>query len=101
MTMGDQADALGCSITYISSIETGRLSPSEEYLQKFSHWLDLSPQEHRALLGRTRNNVISFPKFITNNSASMRLFRKISKMNPCDIRKFKKRDYEVADDGRL
>jgi hypothetical protein len=38
------------------------------------------------------------PKFITKNSASMRLFRKISKMAPSDIREFSKQHREVRDD---
>jgi transcriptional regulator with XRE-family HTH domain len=97
LTMGEQADALACTIPHISAVETGRLAPSEEYLDKFSDWLQLDSGERRILLSRTNSNVIPLPKFITNNSASMRLFRKISKMAPCDIREFSKHR-EVRDD---
>jgi hypothetical protein len=96
--MGDQATALACSIPQISAIETGRLAPTADYLRKLSDWLQLDSGECRVLLSRTTGNVIPFPKIITNNSASMRLFRKISKMAPSDIRKFSKQHREVRDD---
>jgi transcriptional regulator with XRE-family HTH domain len=100
-TMGDQADAFICSTYFISSIETGRQQPSDEYIQNFRVWLHLTDREHNDLVGRLRSNVVKFPKFTTTNSASMRLFRKISKMNPGEIRKFRKISYEAKDDGRL
>jgi hypothetical protein len=99
--MGDQADAFACPIHAISSIETGREQPSDEYMRRFSTWLHLTDQEHEDLVRRIRSNVVKFPKLATTNSPSMRLFRKISKMKPSEIRKFRKDNCEVKDDGRL
>ncbi|MGP0090600.1 MAG: helix-turn-helix domain-containing protein [Xanthobacteraceae bacterium] len=102
-TMGDQADVLRCEINYISSVETGRLLPTEQYLRALRSWLNLSAQEYTELLKRTRASVIQFPtsKHVAKNSSSMRLFRKISRMNPGEIRNIrKKQPDEAKTDGR-
>lgn len=100
-TMGDQAKAFGCEVHYISSIETGRIAPSTEYLDKIRIWLRLDVKEFAALKRRAKPNIINLaPIFSTsNNSSSMRLFRKISQLNPNQIRKFRaKIEGEIEDD---
>jgi hypothetical protein len=100
-TMGEQSDYMACPTYVISSIETGRQHPSDEYIDSFRAWLHLTDREHSDLVVRLRSNIVKFPKFTTTNSASMRLFRKISRMNPGEIRKFRKINDEAKDDGRL
>lgn len=101
-TMGDQARALGCNAYEISSIETGQTEPTAEYLKKLSDWLDLDDAQYKALLKRSENNVIDMrQRFSTSNkSTSMRLFRKISKMDPTQIREFRKKIHGEADNDR-
>jgi len=99
--MGDQADALGYAVHQISSIEIGKTLPSEEYIEKLSNWLNLNEQTRKELKKRAQSNVINFPirNSTANNSSSMRLFRRISKLDPNQIRDFRKKlDEEVGDD---
>jgi hypothetical protein len=61
----------------------------------------LDEDEYRDLKKKIRSNVIELNrvKALGNNSRSMRLFRKISQMNPDEIRDFKKPpEYEVRND---
>jgi transcriptional regulator with XRE-family HTH domain len=90
--MADQARVFGCEVQYISSIESGKIDPTEDYIEKFRAWLDISRIEYQLLVRRGKSNVISLtPRFSTrNNSTSMRLFRKVSKLDPNQIRAFKK-----------
>jgi transcriptional regulator with XRE-family HTH domain len=99
--MGAQAEALGCEVHEISSIETGRIAPSGEYLEKFRRWLNLNDRQFDELKKRAHNNVIDFRTrgSVTNNSTAMRLFRRISKMRSNQIRRYRKKiDDEVHDD---
>lgn len=100
-TMGDQAKALSCDVHHISSIETAKLTPNSEYLEKIRQWLLLDDKEFAILKRRTKSNIVNMkPVFSTsNNSTSMRLFQKISKLEPDQIRKFRtKIEGEVEDD---
>jgi transcriptional regulator with XRE-family HTH domain len=92
-TMGDQADYFGCPIHLISAIEVGKEAPPHAYLEKFSQWLNLNEEQNRELVKRAPTNIIQFPTrgSVSNNSRSMRLFRKISKMDPSQIRGFRKK----------
>jgi transcriptional regulator with XRE-family HTH domain len=92
-TMGDQARALQCEVHEISAIESGRVAPSEEYVQDFRNWLGADDTDHYLLLKRGKSNVVGFnPTFSTkNNSTSMRLFRKVSKLDANQIRAFRKK----------
>lgn len=92
-SIGDQADAFACQPHEISAVETGKTLAPDLYAQKFVDWLGLNDQEKRDLLKRIDSNVISFPgpKGGGDKSTSMRLFRKISKMNPSEIRGIKKK----------
>jgi hypothetical protein len=101
-TMGDQAEAFGCAIHFISSIETGKVPLPENYVERFRDWLNLSADQYRDLVKRRHNNVINLQivRFTRDNSKSMRLFRKISKMSPGQIRNFRKKPQgEAKDDG--
>jgi transcriptional regulator with XRE-family HTH domain len=90
LTMGDQARAFDCPIHSISSIEAGRETPTDKYIERFRKWLDLDETQYSDLIKRTRSNVVELrrKRSYTNNSTSMRLFRKISKMSPDQIRSF-------------
>ena len=92
LTMGEQARHMNCSVHEISSIECGQRTPSDEYLLSFRELVGLDEDEYRDLKKRIRSNVIELNrvKALGNNSRSMRLFRKISQMNPDEIRGFKK-----------
>lgn len=89
-TMGDQAKHMGCSVSEISLIECGSRTPSETYLAKFREWTQLDDDEFTDLKRRIRSNVVELnrTKTLGENGRSMRLFRKISKMNPDQIRAF-------------
>jgi transcriptional regulator with XRE-family HTH domain len=89
-SIGEQADVFGCEPYEISSIETGKVPIPPSYLKIFVGWLGLSEQDARELGRRIDSNVIAFPHPKGgDNSRSMRLFRKISKMNPNEIRGIK------------
>jgi transcriptional regulator with XRE-family HTH domain len=92
-SMGDQGDQLGCAVHYISSIETGRIAPSMDYIEKFRTWLNLSDSQYQEAVKRSRGNVVSLQDraSLSNNCTSMRLFRKISKMDSDQIRKLGKK----------
>ena len=86
-TMAAQSDALGQDVTEISAIETGRVLPSEDYVRRFCDWLDVAPVQRAEFAKRVPHttNVIVFPRN-GNTSSTIRLFRKISKMTPTEIR---------------
>jgi transcriptional regulator with XRE-family HTH domain len=103
-TMGDQAEALQCDVCYISAVETGRTPPSDEYVEKFGRWLNLEDSQYQTLKKRSKATVIDMRhRFSTSNrSNSMRLFRKISKMDPSQIRNFRRKiEGEAENDRRL
>jgi transcriptional regulator with XRE-family HTH domain len=93
MTIGDQADAFGAEPHEISAIETGRSPLSSQYSQKLVDWLRLNDQEKMELLKKVENNVVAFPRNTASGdkTSAMRLFRKISKMKPGEIRRFSKK----------
>jgi transcriptional regulator with XRE-family HTH domain len=92
VTMGDQAKHIGCLVNEISSIECGARTPSDSYLERFRDWMKLDDDEFRDLKRRIRSNVVELNriKALGEKGRSMRLFRKISKMNPDQIRAFNK-----------
>ena len=91
--MLDQAAALGLPVHQISSIETGEIIPKDDYLRKLADWLSLNEREQQELRKRVqaKNNIISFPgkTAVAEKTTTMRLFRKISKMKPREIRRFR------------
>lgn len=93
MTIGDQADALGAEPHEISAIETGKSPPPPHYSQRVSDWLGLNEQEKRELLKKIESNVVAFRHSTAGGerTTAMRLFRKISKMNPNEVRRFSKK----------
>jgi transcriptional regulator with XRE-family HTH domain len=92
LTMADQAKHIGCSVNEISSIECGTRTPSNDYLESFQEWMKLDDEEFRDLKKKIRSNVVELNRIKTlgEKGRSMRLFRKISKMNPDQIRAFNK-----------
>jgi transcriptional regulator with XRE-family HTH domain len=89
-TMGDQARYVGCSVNEISLIECGSRTPSEEYLRSFRLWMKLDDEDFQDLKKKIRSNVVELNRIknLGENGRTMRLFRKISKMNPEQIRAF-------------
>jgi hypothetical protein len=99
--MGEQAQHMNRPVHEISSIECGHGMPSDQYLRSFRELVGLDEDEYRDLKKRIRSNVIELNriKALGNNGRSMRLFRKISQMNPDEIRSFKKApENEVRND---
>lgn len=90
LTMGDQASFIGCSVSEISLIECGSRTPSEAYLDKFKELVSLDEEDFQDLKRKIRSNVVELNRIKTlgENGRSMRLFRKISQMNPDQIRAF-------------
>jgi len=102
--MGDQAVAMKCEVYYVSGVETGKIVPPAEYIEKFRQWLQLDDSQYNALKKRSKSNVIDLrQRFSTSNqSSSIRLFRKISKMDPMQIRRLRPEvQDEAKNDGRL
>jgi transcriptional regulator with XRE-family HTH domain len=97
-TMGEQAAALGCAIYQISDLETGRAQPTNDYIDSLSHWLNLEASECLALKKRSKSNVVSLrnARSFSNNSNSMRLFRRISRMDSTEIRRFRTKIQDEA-----
>src|SRR5271156_934211 len=90
-TMGEQAAALGCTVHNVSDIETGRTPPTSEYIDAFSRWLNLETPQSEALKKRSKSNIVSLRNAgsTSGNSNSMRLFRKVSRMDSSQIRHFR------------
>lgn len=104
LTMGDQADFMGLSVHEISAVECGLQTPTEDYLERFQKWVGFDQSELADLKKTIRSNVVELTRIKStgNNGRSIRLFRKISNMNPDQIRGFKKPpESEVVDGGRL
>jgi transcriptional regulator with XRE-family HTH domain len=93
ITLGDQADAFGLQPYEICEIETGKAPAPRHYSQKLSQWLALDEQEQRELFKRVDNNIVALHRSSPggNRTSSMRLFRKISKLRPNEIRNFSKK----------
>lgn len=104
LTMGDQANFMGLAVFEISAFECGLRTPTEQYVEQFRRWIGLDDGELADLKKTIRSNIIelSRTKSTGNHGRSIRLFRKISNMNPDQIREFKKPPVsEVKDGGRL
>jgi hypothetical protein len=101
--MGQQAADLGCAVHHVSDIETGRIPATEEYIEAFSRWLNLEESQRVSLRRRNKINVTVLRNGSTGNqSNSMRLFRKISKMDSNQIRGFRiKMQGEAENERRL
>ena len=104
LTMGDQAEALDTEPHEISAIETGKSPIPAGYLHNVISWLNLNEQEQRDLFKRVESNVVALRRHTGggDKTSAMRLFRKISKMNPNEIRDFRKKPPpEAKNDGRF
>src|SRR4051794_40349878 len=104
LTMGDQAHFMRVPVHEISAIECGLRTPSEQYVENFRQWMNLDDGEFGDLKKKIRSNVIELARAKPSGShgRSIRLFRKISNMNPAQIRDFKKPPgSEAKDGGRL
>ena len=104
LTMGDQAIYMGCSVHEISAIECGIRTPSENYIDSFRDWMKLDTDEFADLKRKIRSNIVELTRIKStgNNGRSIRLFRKISNMNPTEIRDFRRPPgSETRDGGRL
>jgi hypothetical protein len=99
--MGDQAKHMARSVHEISAIECGIRNPSDVYVETFSAWLNLDKDEIADLKRKISSNVVELTrvKSTGNNGRSIRLFRKISNMNPAEIRGFRKPPGSEARDG--
>jgi hypothetical protein len=90
LRMIDQAERFNCSPSFISAVETGDKQVPEGYVEKFGDWLklDIVTRKHLQLLADARINVIRFTPVNKERAAlARRLFRKINKMSPDEIRK--------------
>jgi hypothetical protein len=96
--MIDQAKFFNCSPSFISAIETGDKHVPEGYVDKFCLWLSMSPSTKKQLqmLADIRTpNVIRFtPLNKEKAAAARRLFRKINKMTPAQIRNLESSIFE-------
>lgn len=101
LTMGDQALFMSISVHEVSAIECGIRTPSEQYLESFRQWMNIDDDEFADLKKKIRSNVIELTRIKStgNNGRSIRLFRKLSNMNPAQIRDFKKPPGSEAKDG--
>ena len=88
--MIDQARQFGCSPSFISAVETGEKPVPEGYVDKFCDWMriDATIRKQLQILADSRTNVIRFTPVSKEKAAfARRLFRKINKMTPDEIRK--------------
>ncbi|TPM54377.1 helix-turn-helix transcriptional regulator [Mesorhizobium sp. B2-2-4] len=100
LRMIDQAKEFNCSPSFISAVETGVKQVPEGYVEKFGNWLnlDLITKKHLQALADARINVIRFTPINKERAAlARRLFRKINKMSPDEIRKL---DTDLPGDER-
>ncbi|AZO75258.1 MAG: hypothetical protein E5V92_25865 [Mesorhizobium sp.] len=100
LRMIDQAKEFKCSPSFISAVETGGKQVPEGYVDSFGNWLnlDLVTRKHLQALADARINVIRFTPINKERAAlARRLFRKINKMSPDEIRKL---DADLPGDER-
>ncbi|MCS3759338.1 helix-turn-helix domain-containing protein [Bradyrhizobium centrosematis] len=101
LTMGDQARHMGLPVHEISAVECGLRTPSEEYVESFRAWLSLDQEDFNDLKRKIQSNVIDLTRIKSTgkNGRSIRFFRKISNMNPAQIRNFRKPPKPEVKDG--
>jgi hypothetical protein len=88
--MIDQAKQFGCSPSFISAVETGDKPVPDGYVEKFCEWMriDTATKKQLEILAEARTNVIRFTPVNREKAViARRLFRKINKMTPDEIRK--------------
>ena len=87
LNMAAQAEALGQDVVDISAIESGRVIPSQKYVEELCNWLNVSVAEQIEFERRIPQNatIIAFPRK-KDATSSVKLFRKVSKMTPAQIR---------------
>ncbi|MER8484596.1 helix-turn-helix transcriptional regulator [Mesorhizobium sp. M1322] len=85
-TMADQAKALNCEPSDISSYETGTKTPSNPYIQSFIEWIEADFLSHQNLIKSLNNatNVVSINS--SHQGKSRRLYRKLNTLTPQQIR---------------
>src|SRR6187200_257965 len=91
LTMAAQAEALGHDVVDISAIESGKVIPTGQYVQQFCEWLKIPSAKRAEFEKRVPQNatIIAFPRR-KDGSSTVRMFRKVSKMSPAEIRKLGK-----------
>lgn len=87
-SIGDQAEAFSVSPSDVSSIETGQTIPDADYIERFCTWLGLGKLDE-SILGKlasyTGDNTVRF-KLPREHRDTRRLFRKINRLTPAQIR---------------
>jgi transcriptional regulator with XRE-family HTH domain len=99
LSLGEQAAFLNVKTSVISEIETGNRPVPHEMPEKIGRWLGL-PVLDIALLKRlstASSNVVYLDR---KHRESRKLFRKINRLSPAEIRQLKPgRIQEAVDDG--
>lgn len=90
--MGDQAEALQCSVAFVSAVETGTKAIPDKYLEKIISWLELSDAEAKEL--RTAADASSklvrlYPKSHEQALLAVGLSKKLSQLGIDEIRKLR------------
>ena len=85
--IADQAEALNVKSYEISAYETGEKIPPQSYVDKLAAWLSLDFRQKALLLRSIRSAVvIDLKAEKKKREETVRLFRRIHKMTPSEIR---------------
>lgn len=82
----DQAEALNMKPSEISAYETGEKIPPQSYIDKLATWLALDFKQKAILLRSIRSVVIDISIERKKREGAMKLYRRIHKMKPSEIR---------------
>ncbi len=77
MTQRDLADAVGITVPYVSKIEAGKETPTEEKIVKVAEVLGLNPDELILAAGRMRADVMD--RLVADPTKGLEFLRKIRK----------------------
>jgi|SRR5271170_1688917 len=86
--MADQAKALGCSVAFVSAVETGVKAVPAKYAERFAAWLRLSTQEHHELVllsDREARVVVLHPKDRNKAEIAQRFSRRLNSLTAAEI----------------
>jgi transcriptional regulator with XRE-family HTH domain len=100
LTMADQAERLNCSPSQISELETGNTRPSIQFVKQFADWIGADLLEEQSLVKAVTivGNVVALDS-VRKSKSQKRLYRRLNKLSPSEIRAFRSKIEELIDAG--
>lgn len=97
-TLGDQSKHFNRSISELSQIETGLAKPDADYIRSFVQWTKASFVDHQELI---KSSSSPLRTELPNDESNSRLYRRMNKLSPQQIRSLGRSAREDPDARRL